>query len=83
VTDAMEVITAVASMSTGDSTYNWVCESGETIIGGGFASTEGAAFSSLRTREASGLFWFSNSASDFSRIGGKRESPSGDSVSNV
>ncbi len=82
VTDAVEAVTAVASLPTGDSTYNWVSESGETIIGGGFASAEGAAFPSLGVRGASGLFWFSNSASDFNRIGGIRESPSGDTLSN-
>ena len=81
-TDALEVVAAVASMSIGDTTYIWVSESGETIIGGGFASTGGTTFSSLWAREAPGLFWFSNSASDFSRIGGKRDSPSGDSVRN-
>lgn len=45
--DALEAVAAVASTSIGDSTYIWVSESGETIIGGGFASTEGTAFPSL------------------------------------
>ena len=35
--DALEAVVAVASTLIGDSTYIWVSESGETIIGGGFA----------------------------------------------
>jgi hypothetical protein len=43
ITDALEAVEVVPSMPSGDSTCIWVSESGETIIGGGFASNEGAA----------------------------------------